>query len=164
MEKRSSIIGGTILILMGLLFLSFQMFPELAEQLDIGRQWPLIVIGVGVLFLLGALVGTPPLAVPGSVIAGIGGILYYQNVSGDWASWAYIWALIPGFAGIGTMLMGLLTPGGRRNVREGGRLVVISLVMFLIFGAFFGGLGRLGQYWPVLLIGIGGWLILKNRR
>jgi hypothetical protein len=157
-EKRSSIIGGTILILMGLLFLSFQMFPELAEQLDIGRQWPLIVIGVG------ALVGTPPLAVPGSVIAGIGGILYYQNVTGDWASWAYIWALIPGFAGIGTILMGLLTPGGRRNVREGGRLVVISLVMFLIFGAFFGGLGRLGQYWPVLLIGIGGWLILKNRR
>jgi hypothetical protein len=124
----------------------------------------LIVIGVGALFLLGALVGTPPLAVPGSVIAGIGGILYYQNVTGDWASWAYIWALIPGFAGIGTILMGLLTPGGRRNVREGGRLVVISLVMFLIFGAFFGGLGRLGQYWPVLLIGIGGWLILKNRR
>lgn len=164
MERRGAIIGGTILILVGLLFLSLQMFPELADQLDIGQQWPLFVVGVGGLFLLGALLGTPPLAVPGSIITGIGGILYYQNITGAWASWAYVWTLIPGFVGIGTVLMGLLGQSRKSNLREGGRLILISLIMFLLFGAFFGGLGSLGRFWPVILIVIGVWLVVRNRR
>ncbi len=164
MERRGAIIGGTIMIAVGLLFLSLQLFPELANQLDIGSQWPLIVVGVGGLFLVGALLGTPPLAVPGSIVAGIGGILYYQNLTGAWATWAFVWALIPGFAGIGTVIMGLLGQRRSKNLREGGRTILVSLIMFLLFGAFFNGLGDLGRYWPVILIVIGGWLVVKNRR
>jgi len=164
MQKRSSIIGGIILIVLGGIFLLLQLFPSFADQFDIGRQWPLIIIAAGGFFLLSSFLGTPALAVPGCVIGGIGGILYYQNLSGNWASWAYVWALIPGFAGIGTILMGLLGDGRKTNVREGGRLVLISLIMFAIFGAFFNGLGGIGQYWPVLLILLGGWLLFTNRK
>ncbi len=88
MQKRGSIIVGTILILVGALFLLAQIFPSIAINLDIGRQWPLIIVTVGGLFIVSAFLGTPPLAIPGSIVAGIGMILYVQNLTGTWSSWA----------------------------------------------------------------------------
>ncbi|MCP4424953.1 MAG: hypothetical protein GY803_10700 [Chloroflexi bacterium] len=163
MEKRSSIVGGLILILVGSLFLLMQLFPSLADQVDFARQWPLMIVAVGAFFLLAALFGAPPLAIPGSIVGGIGGILYYQNLTGNWASWAYVWALIPGFVGIGIFLMHMLRGQFQKGIREGGPQIAISAVMFVVFAAFFNGLGGLGQYWPVLLILVGGWLLLKRR-
>ncbi len=84
MEKKGSIIGGIILILLGVFFFLLQFFPGLADLFNLSQQWPLIIIGAGVLFLLGALFGNPPLAVPGMIISGTGVILYYQNATGDW--------------------------------------------------------------------------------
>lgn len=162
MQKRSSIIAGIILILVGALFLLVQLFPGLAEQMDIGQQWPLLIVALGLLFITGALLSAPPLAVPGSVITGIGALLYYQNLTGNWESWAYAWTLIPGFAGAGIILMKLIGGEPGRGVREGGRLVLISLALFILFGAFFGGLGGLSRYWPVILILVGIWLLLKS--
>lgn len=164
MHKRSSIVVGTILILVGILFLLVQFFPGLAANLDISTQWPLIIVGVGGLLILSAFLGTPKLVIPGSIVTGIGGILYVQNLTGAWDSWAYVWALIPGFVGIGLVLAGLLGHNRRDSWHEGGRLIVTSAVMFLIFGAFFNGLGGLGQYWPVLLIGVGVWMLLPARK
>ena len=164
MHKRSSIIVGTILIVVGLLFLVIQLFPGLAFNLDIGRHWPLIIVSVGVLLVLSALFGSPPLAIPGSIVSGIGSILYVQNLTDTWESWAYVWTLIPGFAGIGLILAGLLGHRRHSSWREGSRLLLISFIMFLIFGAFFNGLGGLGRYWPVVLIGLGLWMLLPHRR
>ena len=48
--------------------------------------------------------------------------------------------------------------GGKVREAGGGLwLMFISLVLFLVFGSFFGalGMGPLGQYWPVLLIVLG---------
>ncbi len=164
MHKRSSIIIGTILILVGLLFLVIQLFPGLAFSLNIGQQWPLIIVSVGILLILSALFGSPALAIPGSIVTGIGSILYVQNLTGAWASWAYIWTLIPGFVGIGLILAGLLGYERRTSWREGSRLLLISFILFLIFGAFFNGLGGLGRYWPIALIGLGLWMLLPRRR
>ena len=164
MHKRSSIIVGTILIVGGLLFLVIQFFPGLAFNLDMDRQWPLIIVSVGVLLLLSALFGSPSLAIPGSIMSDMGEILYVQNLTDTWASWAYVWTLIPGFVGIGMILAGLLGHRRRSSWREGSRLVFISFVMFLIFGAFFNGLGGLGRYWPILLIAVGLWMLLPRRR
>jgi len=163
MHKQGSIISGSILILIGLFLLLAQFFPGLAAFFDIGRQWPLIIVAVGALFLLSAPMGVPPLAIPGAIISGIGGILYYQNSTGNWASWAYIWTLIPGFVGVGMIWMGLLQRRSRQAMREGGRLLLISAFLFVVFAAFFNGLGGLGRFWPVLLIGAGFWLLIRNR-
>ena len=160
MQKQSSIVIGVALILAGLVFLLLQAFPEVAARFDLAGQWPLIMVGIGALFLIGAVLGSPPLAVPGSIVGGLGLLLYYQNVTENWESWAYAWALIPGFAGIGIMLMGLLDRSQRDQVRRGLRLVLVSLVLFLVFGGFF---GAFGQYWPVLLI-IAGVLVLFRGR
>ena len=47
--------------------------------------------------------------------------------------------------------------GGALIKTGGGTLILISLVMFLIVGSFFGalGLGPLGDYWPALLVALG---------
>ena len=100
---------------------------------------------------------------PDTIIGGIGGLLYYQNVSGNWDSWAYAWSLIPGFVGVGLMLMGLLDREKRSSIRDGIRLIFISFLLFAIFGGFLGGSGALGQLWPVLLILAGIWMLWRNR-
>jgi len=119
-------------------------------------SWPWTIIGVGaLLLLLGLLTGAPGLAVPACIVGGIGGLLYWQNTTGNWESWAYAWALIPGFVGVGIVLAGLLSGEARKGMREGSGLILISLILFAVFGSFFGALGMAGSYWPVLLILLG---------
>ncbi|MBK7896054.1 MAG: hypothetical protein WAS33_29665 [Candidatus Promineifilaceae bacterium] len=163
MHKHSSIIVGTILIAVGVLFLLAQFIPGLAASLDISLQWPLIIVAVGGLLILSAFLGTPALAIPGSIVTGIGIILYVQNLTNTWSSWSFVWALIPGFVGIGLLIAGTLGHERRQSWREGVRLIGISGMLFLIFGAFFNGLGSIGRYWPVLLIGLGLWQLLPRR-
>jgi len=93
-----------------------------------------------IFFLIMAVVlRAPGMLVPASIIAGIGAILYYQNSTGDWDSWAYAWALIPGFAGVGVILMGLFEGRFLHGLKEGLGAILFSLFMFGIFGAFLGG-------------------------
>ena len=99
----------------------------------------------------------------GRIIAGIGGILYYQNQTGEFDSWSYMWALIPGFVGVGTILAGLLGENTRRNLAHGMNLIVISAVLFLVFASFFGGLAILGDYGAaILLILLGLYVLVRG--
>lgn len=151
-RNRPQLAFGALLILLGLWFLALRLLPGLAFL----NEWPMIVISIGVgLLVFGALVGTPPLAVPASVLMGIGGILAWQNATGDWESWAYVWSLIPGFVGIGLLLTGLLERDLRSKVGPGGWLILLSAVMFGVFGSFLGAGGFLGLYWPLLLVLVG---------
>jgi hypothetical protein len=159
--RRSSLATGLVLVLIGALVLVAQLVPGWNQWI----AWPLYIVGIGaVLLIIGLLTRVPALAIPACIVGGIGGLLYYQNATGNWESWSYAWALIPGFVGIGIVVAGLLGGEFRKPLREGGQLILVSLVMFLAFGSFFGllGLGPLGQYWPVLLIALGV-LILFNR-
>lgn len=166
-RTRSSVVGGLLLILVGALFLVYQVMPpERLSWLRVEMGWPMIVVMVGVgLLVFGLLVGAPGMAVPASIVGGIGLILYYQNLTGDWNSWSYLWTLIPGFVGIGTILTGLLGGGKLRETLEGGFwLILISLIMFAIFGSFLGGasLLMLRPYWPALLIVLGLFVLVRN--
>ena len=162
-RKRTNLVGGIILILVGAWFLALQFFPQLGEWINIELSWPLIIIGVGVfLLVLGLLVGEPGMAVPAVIVGGIGCLLYYQNTTGDWDSWAYAWTLIPGFVGLGIILEGLLGGKFRNGLRAGGSLVVISAILFVVFASFLGGPALLGTYWPVLLILFGLWFIIRG--
>jgi hypothetical protein len=158
---RSNLAVGLMLILLGAWFLVVQLVPSLQAYVEL--SWPLIIVGVGVILLIFAvLAGVPGLAVPACIVGGVGGLLYWQNATGNWDSWAYAWTLIPGFVGVGILLNGLL---GGESVRQAGRggawLILISLVLLAVFGSFFGALGALGRYWPVLLIVLGVLALLK---
>jgi hypothetical protein len=120
----------------------------------------LIVIGVGVvLLIIGVLASAPGMAVPACIVGGIGLLLFWQNQTGNWESWAYAWALIPGFVGAGTVLMGVWE--GKWSVVRGGLwLMLISAILFVIFGSLLGGpfgdsWGFISKWWPVALILLG---------
>lgn len=152
MHRKTNLVGGIILILLGLLFLAREIAPEYFEFWD----WPFIIIGLGILFFIWAIVSqTGGLAVPGAILSGIGGIFYYQNITGDWGSWSYIWALIPAFVGVGIFLGGLIDRNYKEAINGGLTLIIISAILFLVFGSAFGLNTSLAQYWPVLLIALG---------
>lgn len=163
-QNRSNLFLGLLLILIGVWLVISKQVPAVQQWLDQNFAWPMWTVGAGLLiFVLGLLTGQPGLSVPASIVAGIGGILYYQYRFDDYASWSYMWTLIPGFVGVGTILAGLLGEHTRHNVSRGLNLLVISAVMFLIFGALFGGLGILGPSGPaILLIALGVYVLLRG--
>lgn len=158
-QRRSNLALGVVLIVLGGIFLATQLIPGLGLILS----WPWIVIGVGALLLLiGLLVGSPDMAVPACIVAGIGGILYYQNLTGDWTSWSYMWALIPAFVGVGILVAALIGGRSRYAIREGLRTILVGVVLFLVFGSFFGAFSWLGAYWPLLLVGAGVLILVEG--
>jgi hypothetical protein len=150
--KRDSIVWGIILILIGLGFLAFQMFPDLFA----GLNWPWLLIILGVIFLVVSLItrvgGT---MIPGVVLMGLGGILLYQTRTGDWASWSYVWTLFPVLAGVG-MLLGGLFDHGLRTARVPALIMIAAGALgFVVFSGMLGISPDLWRYWPVILIVIG---------
>jgi hypothetical protein len=151
MSRRGSLVGGIILIVIGGLILINQLIGGFGIQIS----WPLILVGMGLLFILfGAIFGLGGLAVPGSIIGGLGLIFYYQDYIGDYTSWSYMWALIPGFVGIGVLISGLINPGTGKG---GWSLIAISAILFTVFAAIF---GDMSDQWviyisiAVIIIGI----------
>lgn len=152
-QGRSQLALGVLLILLGAWFLLDRTVPAFRSFFAPYTEWPvnLLLIG-GALFILGLVLGSPGMSVPAAIVAGIGGIFYYQQSTGDYESWSYMWALIPGFVGVGSVLAGLLGDNTAHNVKRGFNLMVISAVLFLVFSAFFGGWTILGNYGPAILL------------
>ncbi|MCB0034471.1 MAG: hypothetical protein KDE51_10650 [Anaerolineales bacterium] len=154
MQKQGSIISGSILILVGLFFLAAQFFPNLATLINFDVLWPFLVIGVGAIFLLGGLVNTPPLFIPGSIISGVGLILLYQNLTGNWHHWQ-LWLLVNVFIGVGILLTSLREGKGLSGgMPAAGILIGIGLVLFFAF--------TFADLWPVALILIGLFFLVRN--
>jgi hypothetical protein len=159
--KRENIVWGLILILLGAGFLVYQFNPGLFDSF----RWPWILIGIGAIFVLGSLIGrVGGLMIPGVILLGLGGIFYYQDTTGNWESWAYIWTLLPALAGLG-MLLGSLYDRELRQARGVGIMLLLGgLAAFAIFGGFFGLGPEVLRFWPVLIILFGVWLLIQALR
>jgi hypothetical protein len=165
---NSGVAIGVILIAIGILFLASQFLGAVLGQ----YLWPFFVIVPGAALVVWGLVSKNPagegLTIFGSIVTVTGLLLFYQNVSGHWASWAYAWALVaPGGPGLGQLLYGA-AKGRNDLVASGWRTLRVGLIMFVVFGAFFelvlgiSGFG-MGRYaWPVFLIGLGLVLLVSN--
>jgi len=165
-----SIVGGSILILLGLVVLLAQGFPGFNFW---GILWPLIIVAFGAVFFVGMLAGGKPaagLAVPGSIITVIGLMLLVQSLTGYWESWAYGWTVILISVGLGIFIMGLYR-GNEHSRWAGVRVMQIGVFFLIVFGAFFEGLifasqrmgvGRL--IFPAALILLGIYLVLIRSR
>lgn len=144
-RDRTGFVVGAILVVLGVVFFIGQI-----TGISLGSLvWPFFIIIPGLAFFVGMMLGgkdTAALAIPGSVITTIGLILFYQNATNHWESWAYAWALIPAAVGVGTMIAGAY--GGQPSmVRDGRRLIGIGLTMLVIGFVFFElvlGIGNLG--------------------
>ncbi|MCU0506852.1 MAG: hypothetical protein MUC34_00360 [Anaerolineae bacterium] len=162
-RSLASLAVGAGLIALGALFLLGTVF-----RINVwGALWPFFIIVPGLLFFVGMFaLGKPgaPLAVPGSIVTTVGLILFFQNLTGLWATWAYAWALIfPTAVGIGIAIAGLWGDD-TSAVRVGTVMAGIGLAILLFFAFFFevilnlNGLrsGLFGSIMiPVLIIGAG---------
>jgi hypothetical protein len=156
-----------VLIGLGLLFLLGQLFDFSGWR----YLWPFAVITVGALFFAGMAAGgrsAAGLAIPGSIISMVGLMLLVQNLTRNWGSWAYGWTLILVSVGIGIFIMGWQTDDPARR-RSGLQLATVGFVLFVIFGSLFelGGLlfgerGAAQIVFPVLLIGLGLFLVIRR--
>ena len=136
--KRNSgmLVAGAILIALGLLSLFGQIFSRFPFW---HYLWPFIIIGFGGLFFLGMFAGgksTAGLAIPGSIISGVGVMMFLQNLFNHWESWAYGWTVILISIGLGIFIMGLYTNVEHRR-QAGLRLMKVGAILFIIFGGFF---------------------------
>jgi len=167
-EGNSSVVTGGVLILLGLLFIVGRLL-----NISAGRfLWPLFIIVPGVVLFAAALVtrskASEGLAIFGSVMTMVGVVLFYQNATNHWQSWAYAWALVgPTAVGLGQITYGWLG-GHARLVKTGKGVATTGITMFLIGAVFFeliigiSGFG-LGSYaWPTLLIVAGLVLLIRT--
>ncbi len=166
-RNRTQLVLGLLLILVAAWLIATRINPALGNLLNLpALGWPMWVILTGALLLvIGLLVGAPGMAVPACIVAGIGGILYYQDTTNNWASWAYLWTLIPGFVGIGSILAGLLGDNTRQSINHGLNALLVSIILFAVFVSIFGGWVAFGPYTQYILIGIlfvvGIWFIIR---
>jgi len=155
-QRGKNISSGIFLILLGLVFLAIQIFPHFTLTFT----WPMIIIFVALgLLVIGLLTGAPEMAIPACIVGGIGGILYLQEAGILlWESWSYLWTLIPGFVGVGTLISGLLR-WKMKQITEGLETILVSAVLFAIFGSIFGNMFGYfplqGHILPLLLIAVG---------
>jgi hypothetical protein len=162
-RRRSSLVGGILLILIGAWFAALQFWPGLRAWFNIEVTWPLFIVAVGfILLVVGLVTASPGLAIPACIVGGIGGLFYWQATTGNWESWAFAWALIPSFVGVGVLLSSILEGRTAKGVREGGWLILIGIVLFVIFGSVFGEMAWLGPYWPLLLVAFGLLLVVQG--
>ena len=107
-----------------------------------GSLWPLAVIIPGLaLFAAGATMdrGGSFLAATGAAIGVTGLILLGQELTDYYQSWAYLWTLLPLFAGLSLYVTGP-RQGNARARRIGRGMATTGAVMFVVFTTAFEGL------------------------
>ena len=166
-KKGSPPTAALLLIGVGLFFLAANLFPFAIANL----LWPLFIIGPGLLLLWPAYKSTPEsphtlgfLAVPGAFFVGLGLLLATMNISNHWESWAYAWTLLPVAIVAGIMYMKRHETDSRVHVR-GRRIVRALVIAFMALAVLFEMFifTGMGEWWPLLLIGAGIYLFVKQR-
>lgn len=164
----SSAALGVVLVVVGIFALGVVVLGVDLTQYG----WPLFVIVPGLtLLVVGFVGGGVGASVPGGIVTMLGLVLAYQSSTGDWASWAFAWALIaPGGVGLGLYLQAL-RDRDPVMLRRGRTLIFVSLMIFMIGFVFFESiLGISGVDYgifgkaalPALLIVIGVILLVRS--
>jgi hypothetical protein len=176
MKRHPSVVPAVVLILIGLFFLLRDLgaFDDL--DLDFEELWPGLVVLAGLAFLLQFLLGgvrDPGLVFVGTAATLLGLFFFlftlnvelpyeFENVKGpiEWEDSTYLWPAYPLIGGIAFVMMAFFSR--ERDV------FWVGLVAIAVGGvAFFFTLGRpegleeIGQFWPALLILVGGWALLQ---
>lgn len=166
-QEHGRKIGGFVLVALGVIFLLAQII-----NFDFGMIWPLFVIIPGGIFLSIALWNKDEQTIgfifPGTIVTGTGLILAYQNFTGHWESWAYIWALYPVMAGVAMRYFGRRT-GKTEPVAMGQKLIVGWMIAFVIIAAMFElfifngvSLSFVAPLVPLAMIAIGVYMVLRS--
>lgn len=164
-KKTRGIVGGLILILIGVLALAGNFLTNTPFE-----NW--FLPGLGIVFLAAGIAGGKRgLLIPGGILLGVGaGIIaqqYFEKSSGEVQGGAFLVVFALGWALITVLSLVVKDDDGSARLMwwpliPGGILGLIGAALML--GEQ--GLKVLevaGKYWPVLLILLGGYIILRRR-
>lgn len=165
LERPSWLATGLIVIGLGLLAVNF-FHIDLIDYL-----WPAFIVGPGMLMLLPAYKSTSKrdnvlnfLAIPGAMVVALGSLMFLMNLVDHFESMAYIWPLVISAGVVGLMYMERFDPDS--TVHENGHRFIRMMVMAFMGSALFFEVlvfESLGGWWPLLLVGMGVYVFLKNR-
>lgn len=175
-SAKGSLDRGALILGGGLLFLGVVLLLGRLFRIPFGDYlWPFIFIVPGVLVFLTALSTESSsgegLSILGGLLTTLGLVFFIQTVTGLWATWAYVWALVaPTSVGISQMIYGMAKD--RDSIAQSGRrLATLGLFMFGIGFAFFEliigisgfGLASFGlPVFPMLLIFFGLIILVRS--
>lgn len=138
--NRGSLIAGIGLIVLGALFIAFNLIPKIT----IRETWPIVFFVIAFAFCLPALAwpeskrGLAALFIPGAIFFVLGAIFLFNTLSHNWAVWAFAWILVPASVGLGLMLAGKIGQWNNNVGLVGTWMALISVVIFAVFAALFG--------------------------
>ncbi|NLT73781.1 MAG: hypothetical protein GXX94_06245 [Chloroflexi bacterium] len=166
MESERPLYLGLLMVAVGATLAGVQLLGALLGRSAWPLLWPLLVLDVALAFWLPLVVwrgrrSLAGLAVPGIVLALNGLILLYQSLTGQWRTWAYLWALEPIALGAAFLYMAGAGVGGQ-GLRSVGLwfMGVGGLLLLLAISLYGGWLAYIG---PMLLIAVGLLLLLRGR-
>ncbi len=167
---------GPMLFGAGLLFMGFILLAGRLLNIPFGDfLWPFIFIVPGALVFLSALSSENSsgegLSILGGILSMLGFVFLMQTITGFWASWAYIWALVaPTSIGLSQMVYGNLkqrdtiAASGLRLTKIGLSIFTVGFLFFeLVLGISGFGLARFGlPVFPMILIFAGTLMLVRS--
>jgi hypothetical protein len=138
--NRGSLIAGVGLVLLGALFIVFNLIPGFT----IKQTWPIIFLVAGFGFCLPALAwpdsrkGLAALFIPGTILFVLGAIFLFNTLAKEWTIWAFAWILIPAAVGLGMMLAAKIGEWSHGVWVVGTWMAILCLSLFAVFAALFG--------------------------
>lgn len=150
-KNRSNYTVGIVLILLGIFFLCVQL-----GFVNWDNFWPFVLIVGGLLFYLGFLVNRRNfgLLMPGTILLVIGFLFFYTN-QGHWYRMDELWPTFILAPGLGFILMYIFGP-------KGNTLWIPATVLIVLACLFYSRLWGIFRYWPVILILVGLYLLVRG--
>ncbi len=152
MRNKGSLYTGILIIALGLIILFAQATRGASLwglRLGWRAAWPLFVVWAGAAFLLPLAVwperrsSIAGLVVPGTIILANGLLLLFQNSTGLWRTWAYLWTVEPMAVGLALFFLYLLAGRESGLLLAAGIVFGVGLLMFLVFSGVFTFIGPL---------------------
>ena len=158
MRNKGSLYTGLLIGSLGVIMFVAQLTRGgrlFGMRLGWGGAWPLFVLWAGAAFLLPLAIwwerrrSLAGLVIPGTIITANGLLLLFQNVTGLWGTWAYLWTVEPMAVGLGLLLFYVIADRNGGVLLAAGIVGGVGLLMLLIFSGTFTYLG------PLLIIAMG---------
>ncbi|MGD8806318.1 MAG: hypothetical protein PVH65_10730 [Chloroflexota bacterium] len=153
--------AGIVLLITNLLHISLMAY-----------LWPGFFVGLGFLMVWPAYKSTAAsqsrlsfLAIPGAMLLAMGGLFFLMNLTDHFESMAYSWTLILAAGAAGYAYLKRFDRSGAAG-EKAQRFIRTMVLAFMGLATLFELLvfESLGAWWPILLIGVGVYLYLKNKR
>ncbi|MGD2078987.1 MAG: hypothetical protein PVH18_11425 [Chloroflexota bacterium] len=153
--------AGALLLLTNLLHISLMSY-----------LWPGFIAGLGILMVWPAYQSTAErqsafafLAVPGAVLLAMGGLFFLMNLTDHFESMAYSWTLLLAAGAGGYAYLKRFEESGIAR-EKAHRFIRVMVLAFMALAAMFELFifQSLGAWWPLLLIGAGIYLYVKDKR